>query len=475
MATMKIRPLDVEAQFRIEELFFSTTDAKGIIETGNTVFARVSGYPYDELVGRPHNIIRHPDMPRTVFKLLWDYLEAGKPIAAYVKNMAVTGQYYWVVALVTPLPRNAYLSIRFKPSSALFPLVEKVYQELKEIETKHGDQGNERQAGMRAGAERLNEILNEHGFESYDDFMATVLRTELKSRDHELTLQNIMAIPAIVHPDGQLLSQQLSQVFHEATRLNGDILKLFARIDDFINLSESLEKDAAFVLELAQSLQLISMNAAIESAKIRGNAPSLGVIAEHLGSTSRNVTRLVTDVRKRIHHLTPQLSQVGFGLAASRLQIEMLTSFCAEFVELVKNNDQNNHSNSNYLKHAGEMIRSLDAAFRTTFMQIVTLLEAIERPLLDLGNSSEELRKTILTLMFSQLVGTVEATPLGNQSNFRVIFEEIKGQIYSAKEQLIDLNRSVTEIYDQLRSLPVVTSVCAERLDCISSLTATMT
>ena len=472
MATMKIRPLDVEAQFRIEELFFSTTDAKGIIETGNTVFARVSGYPYDELVGRPHNIIRHPDMPRTVFKLLWDYLEAGKPIAAYVKNMAVTGQYYWVVALVTPLPRNAYLSIRFKPSSALFPLVEKVYQELKEIETKHGDQGNGRQEGMRAGTERLNTILKEHGFESYDDFMATVLRTELKSRDHEMTLQNVKAIPAFVHPDGQLLSQQLSQVFDEGTRLSGDILKLFARIDDFINLSESLEKDAAFVLELAQSLQLISMNASVESAKIRGNAPSLGVIAEHLGSTSRNVTHLVTDVRKRIHHLTPQLSQVGFGLAASRLQIEMLTSFCAEFVELVKNNDQ--HSHSNYLKHAGEMIRSIEIAFRTTFSQIVALLEEIERPLLDLGNSSEELRKTILTLMFSQLVGTVEATPLGNQSNFKVIFEEIKGQIYTAKEQLIDLNRSVTEIYDQLRSLPVVTSVCAERLDCISSLTASM-
>ena len=71
-----------EQPFDVGELFFSATDRKGIITSGNRVFVRVSGYERDELVGRAHNVVRHPDMPRAVFQILWDYLEAGRPIAA---------------------------------------------------------------------------------------------------------------------------------------------------------------------------------------------------------------------------------------------------------------------------------------------------------------------------------------------------------------------------------------------------------
>ena len=73
-----------EREFGIEELFFSTTDPKGIIRSGNRVFARVAAYEEGEMLGRPHSLIRHPDVPRCVFKLLWDTLEDGRAIAAYV-------------------------------------------------------------------------------------------------------------------------------------------------------------------------------------------------------------------------------------------------------------------------------------------------------------------------------------------------------------------------------------------------------
>ena len=65
-----------EQPFEIDELFFSATDRKGIITSGNSVFVRVSDYSREELVGRAHNLVRHPDMPRAVFQILWDYLEA---------------------------------------------------------------------------------------------------------------------------------------------------------------------------------------------------------------------------------------------------------------------------------------------------------------------------------------------------------------------------------------------------------------
>ena len=75
-------------EFAAEELFFSTTDPKGRIQRANSVFERISAYSWNELKNKPHNIIRHPDMPRVVFQLLWDHIQGGHPIVAYVKNLA---------------------------------------------------------------------------------------------------------------------------------------------------------------------------------------------------------------------------------------------------------------------------------------------------------------------------------------------------------------------------------------------------
>ena len=101
------------------ELFFSTTDQKGVITAGNQVFERVSGYALEDMVGRAHNIVRHPDMPRAVFRLLWDTIGAGRPIAAYVRNRAADGAYYWVMASVVPIA-GGYLSVRLAPGSEHF-------------------------------------------------------------------------------------------------------------------------------------------------------------------------------------------------------------------------------------------------------------------------------------------------------------------------------------------------------------------
>ncbi|MGZ3772855.1 MAG: PAS domain-containing protein, partial [Bdellovibrio sp.] len=118
-----------EAEFGLHELFFSKTDFRGIIQSGNTVFIRVSEYSSEELIQKPHNIIRHSDTPRAVFKLLWDYLKGNKPIVAYVKNRSKAGRYYWVLAMAFPM-QDGYLSIRLKPSSSFFDKVKTLYAEM---------------------------------------------------------------------------------------------------------------------------------------------------------------------------------------------------------------------------------------------------------------------------------------------------------------------------------------------------------
>ncbi len=85
-----------------DDLIVSKTNLTGHITYANDVFCKIAGYSEAELLGQPHSIIRHPDMPRAVFKYLWDTLLEGREVFAYVKNLAKNGDFYWVFAHVTP-------------------------------------------------------------------------------------------------------------------------------------------------------------------------------------------------------------------------------------------------------------------------------------------------------------------------------------------------------------------------------------
>lgn len=168
-----------EVPFAIEELFFSRTDPRGRILSGNDVFQRVSQYAWDEMTGSPHNIIRHPDMPRAVFYVLWERIRNGQPVGAYVKNRARDGRHYWVYAVVTPVD-DGYLSVRIKPGSALFPTASRIYATIRAQE--RDDQA------MKPGtsAEAMLGRLLDGGFRDYPAFMAAALAAEIRSRDAAL-------------------------------------------------------------------------------------------------------------------------------------------------------------------------------------------------------------------------------------------------------------------------------------------------
>ena len=90
-------PVNKEVAWDKTKTIMSKTDAKGVIEYVNQVFMDVCGYNEAELIGKPHNVIRHPDMPKLVFKLLWDNLKVGNNFIGVIKNLAKSGEYYWVI------------------------------------------------------------------------------------------------------------------------------------------------------------------------------------------------------------------------------------------------------------------------------------------------------------------------------------------------------------------------------------------
>jgi PAS domain S-box-containing protein len=143
-----------EITFAEHEIIVSKTDTRGVITYANDVFLRVAGYTEADVMGQPHNIIRHPDMPRCVFALLWDTIKANQEIFAYVLNRAKNGDHYWVFAHVTPSfdaegRLTGYHSNRRVPYADALPKVRDLYARLRLEEQKQTEPGKAVEAGHR--------------------------------------------------------------------------------------------------------------------------------------------------------------------------------------------------------------------------------------------------------------------------------------------------------------------------------------
>lgn len=165
-----ITPTGIERKMREEDFIVSKTNAKGVITYGNPIFIEFSGYDEEELLGSQHNIVRHPDMPRSAFKLAWDTIQSGNEFFGYVKNMSKDGGFYWVFTHITPDFDQAgniigYTSVRRCPRVEAIRKIEPVYQAMLEAE---------RAAGARdaivAGTRVLVDTLNQAGV-SYEQLV----------------------------------------------------------------------------------------------------------------------------------------------------------------------------------------------------------------------------------------------------------------------------------------------------------------
>lgn len=159
----------VERRFGDDEIIVSKTDLKGRITYVNRVFMSISGFTERELLGQPHSVIRHPDMPRSIFKLFWDTLLDGREVFAYVKNRCKSGDHYWVLAHATPSYDAAgtivgYHSNRRVPDRrVLEQVVEPLYRGLLDEENRHAD----RKEGLLRAHGSLMRMLETKGV-AYD-------------------------------------------------------------------------------------------------------------------------------------------------------------------------------------------------------------------------------------------------------------------------------------------------------------------
>lgn len=173
-----IVPTGVEKTFRPDQIIVSKTDTQGRLTYVNGLFVDISGYPEHELIGKPHNVIRHPDMPRCVYRLLWERIASGHELFAYVMNLSADGGHYWVLAHVTPTfgPSGeivGYHSNRRTASAEALTRIKELYAALLAEEKRQPNTP----AAIAAGQQLLESTLTEAGM-TYDEFVWSLSHEE---------------------------------------------------------------------------------------------------------------------------------------------------------------------------------------------------------------------------------------------------------------------------------------------------------
>ncbi|GAA2896178.1 hypothetical protein GCM10010517_61120 [Streptosporangium fragile] len=306
-----------------DELFFSTTDRRGLIRSGNSVFVRTSRFSLDELTGAPHNIVRHPDMPAGVFRLMWDRLLAGRPAGAYVQNLAKDGSHYWVFATMTPLAEG-FLSVRMAPRTELFGAVKRMYRYAADAEraAAERDGANRRDAAL-AGMRQLEHLLGEMGFDSHDDFLTEALATEVAARDR-------LASAAYVRPRAQ---GPIAEVLTGAGALETLLADLVERLESYRVLSDRLVRSSTRVLDVARRLDRAVAAAQAASERVADTAPVLRNVARVMATPTRTAVAALERLVPRLAALRSDVTDLRFRIALASLHNDMVAAFAAEVVD----------------------------------------------------------------------------------------------------------------------------------------------
>lgn len=456
MTSSRITPRNEERAFRLSELFFSTTDKKGVIRYGNQVFSRIAGYPLQELQGKPHNIIRHPDMPRAAFKLVWDYLKQNKVVAAYVKNLAKDGCYYWVMALVMPRG-DGYLSIRLKPSSAFFPIIQGAYKELLEVEKSVATAGGTTKEAMEAATARLVELLGGLGFRSYDEFMWAALREEMTAREAGLrggTVDPQDVTPSTAEAQGAAGAgerEQMAAVLRQCKRLDTQLGVLFSKLDSFSRFGDEIAPKTEFILRLGEEIRLLSMNAEIQSAKLGDSGATLSVVAAKLGQHSSTGAGTISRLNSRLVELAPNIAGLVFGTIVSKLTIEMTIGFLDEI--LVTEGPDDAHRGATDARELRDNAVLLIRSFLDKAGDILATITSLKASMGAVDREAGRMDKFVRTLAVINLAGKIETARSDTARAFNTIFEQVQAQTREAETKLSEFAQLIRDNTAQLGSI----------------------
>jgi len=305
----------------VDQMLFSTTDERGVIGFSNRAFVELSEYSREQLVGAPHSVIRHPDMPGGAFRTMWDTLKAGRPFAAYLRNLAADGAEYDVVATITPLDEGGYLSVGFRPTvDELLQTALSAYDGAKALEDSLD--GADRHEAAGRGAGKILELLSEAGVSSYEEMQSAALPAEVARRE-ELA----GGLPERPEATGTL-GEALEGVKGIARELDAWMERSSALAD----LSGAL-RTAGESLEREMNDETLTADALDSLDRSDPGSRSLAELLDVWIHMQEIVAQPVGRLHDVLSRLDANSAQTRFHVALARLHTTMMAQFIAELVD----------------------------------------------------------------------------------------------------------------------------------------------
>jgi aerotaxis receptor len=419
-------------------MFFSTTDARGVIVNGNEVFTRVSGFAESELIGSAHNIIRHPDMPRVAFQLLWENLKAGRPFSGYVKNMAKDGAFYWVFAVIAPLADGRLLSVRFKPTSPTLAVVERLYGRLLKIERDAIAQDAKPAEAMQRSRALLETELRQLGFAHYDAFSHVALNAELKQRDDRLATAGLALFPARL--SGAVAQRAL--LYADSQNVYREVTGLFRDLHAFVRFHHELQESGRAVAGVAEDFRMHSLNVNITAQRHGVGGRTVGVVASFLDHYAQELGLGTRELSQHITRTSTAVESINADVAIARLQMEMVLSFQAELAQ-----------GTGDMRAKLGMFTDLQDAFVTRTRAAAHAIAELQTESGLLAGSRDLLSKVAMSIQLAQVRGLTEAARIEGAESLCAMFADFRRKIDETNRQLTGVGEAAEAIQQRVRSL----------------------
>ncbi|EOG4615722.1 PAS domain S-box protein [Pseudomonas aeruginosa] len=400
----------------------STTDTQSYITYVNPDFIKISGFTETELIGQPHNLVRHPDMPSAAFEHMWNTLRSGRSWMGLVKNRCKNGDHYWVSAYVTPISKNGqsveYQSVRTKPAPGQVQAAEKLY------------------AQMRAGQKSLRRLH-------------LGIRAKLA-----LVMTAITVLGAIF--GAAIFSQTFGSSLFSAAFIGGLSLICISRLLEPLAV---LAKKAQSIANNPLSQQLYSGRldefGQIDFALRMGQAETGAVIgriadaATQLEAYAHNLVKQVDDSNTLSAEQQSETDQIAAAINQMAASIQEVASNAQSAARAAERADSETRFGQGLVAHTSESIRLLE----DEILQAARVIHELESHSNEISKVLEVIRSIAEQTNLLALNAAIEAARAGEQGRgFAVVADEVRSLAARTQQSTTDIQQMITVLQDGARS-----------------------
>jgi len=419
-STVKVHTTNVETVIPEGVFIHSQTDLKGRMTEANAAFAEISGYSVEEMIGQPHNLVRHPDMPREAFADLWKSLHAGRPWQAVVKNRRKDGGFYWVLANASPVRENGrvvgYQSIRFKPTRQQVAAASEAYRRIRE-----GDKSLTIVEGrvVKVRSARLNWMS---GFSS--QIAAGMLMALVASVAAFFALPSSATHSALARATEAAFALSATLALWGLVRalpgLRHDLHALEAFLDGVLSSGDLTRRCG---LERDGSLGSITRKLNLLTSWVQATVLSVSDAVVHVESGTQEVFHGVMEIDKAANSQSAASSSVAAAAAELGLTIREVSEHLRNTESTVSQTGEKATAGAGVTERAAEQIHALAAAMKGASAEV----EALGTTSAEVGQIAGVIREIADQTNLLALNASIEAARAGEAGRgFAVVATEVR-------------------------------------------------